>query len=66
MSVIHVTKITILRGEGSDKVYFTTTLTPSVWPYTDSPSARIEVAAGTAETWLEANGFNDYTVVKVG
>lgn len=47
-----------------DRVYFDTTLTPVVWPFdTIEPTAiSVNVARGTAETWLRANGFTEFTV----
>jgi hypothetical protein len=59
---IKVVSVTIITSHGADQLYFQTELTPSTWPFNDSPSLRLDCGKGMAQQWLNENGFGELPV----
>lgn len=51
-----ISKITVIteRG-GTDYLYFQTDLAPSLWPFTNPPALKMEVAKGKGEAYAKVN-----------
>jgi hypothetical protein len=45
MTEVKVTSISILTGDGADKLYLHTTLPVGTWPYEGNASLRLDVAS---------------------
>lgn len=51
-----ISKITIITDRaGTDYLYFSTDLPPSLWPFTNAPALKLEVAKGKGEAYAKAN-----------
>ena len=55
MSQIEITRITVIRTIGADKVAFNTTLPNGVWPYDGKATVYLDLARGSAEKYLADN-----------
>jgi len=53
---MHITQITVLTRRGyTDELFIHTDLPPAIWPFTESPSLRMETVSGTGEEYAKLN-----------
>ncbi len=51
-----ISKITVVTDRaGTDYLYFATDLPPSLWPFTNAPALKMEVAKGKGEEYCKLN-----------
>ena len=55
MNKIEITRITVIRTGGTDKVAFDTTLPNGCWPYDGIATVYLDLARGSAEKYLADN-----------
>lgn len=53
--LLEITSIVIITGHGTDNIFLHTTLPDGCWPYTDTATATINVARGSAVDYVEKN-----------
>ena len=52
---LNITKITIIKGDGSHYIYLTTDLPSAVWPFRGNADMILHCAYGTAEEYCKKN-----------
>lgn len=55
---VEITKITIIRTGGTDKIALETNMSNGLFPYTGNATLYLDVAKGTAEEYIY-NNFGD-------
>lgn len=64
--VLRVTGVTVLTGNGTDKIFFNTTLAEGVFPYApNSGSFSIDAARGLGVAYVETNWPELASITKV-
>jgi len=62
--MLKIESMTIVRGNGPDVVILNTDIPSGIYPFTGTQSVRMDLAAGTAEDFIDKHFPNvPYTVV---